>query len=179
MLADESIVNTIGQVHVPSIEISKFDSFGMNFHILPGLASDVIFSEEFLDQMDAFNTCAQIKDSEDSYQQRLNTLVTLGPIHAFLSRSWKPDLTDSEQQVHDNGIEAERLRRNKANRAIRKMKNEEQASAARTAEDLERTTFDSHHEECRYCIGCLPDQIQFPVNGNGAPPSSTAATTGL
>jgi hypothetical protein len=58
MLADESVVETVGQVNVSSVELSYFDSFEMTFHVLPGLASDVVFSEDFLDQMDAFNTCA-------------------------------------------------------------------------------------------------------------------------
>ena len=78
--------------------------------------------------MDAFNTCAQIKDSEDPYQQRLNTLINLGPMQAFLSRTWTPDVTDTAQQEHDQIIEAERYRRNKTNRMIRKMRDESLAA---------------------------------------------------
>lgn len=57
MLADETVVETVGQVHVSSVQLSQFDTFGMSFHVLPGLPCDIIFGEEFLDQMDAFNTC--------------------------------------------------------------------------------------------------------------------------
>ncbi|PMD19057.1 hypothetical protein NA56DRAFT_706110 [Hyaloscypha hepaticicola] len=53
MLADETIVETIGQVCISSVQLSHFDSFEMSFHVLPGLPCDVIFGEEFLEQMDA------------------------------------------------------------------------------------------------------------------------------
>jgi hypothetical protein len=174
MLADESIVETIGKVHVSSIQISGFDGFDMNFHILPGLASDIIFSEEFLYQMDAFNTCVQTKNSNDHYQPRLNTLVSLGPIQTYLTRTWRPDPTDSAQQVHDNGMEAEILRRNKAKRAIRKMRTEEQAAEARRVEVLKRISFDCNHEACRYCVG-LPAQSMSQSVGDLALKPTVAA----
>jgi len=153
MLADESIVETVGQVRISSVEVSNFDSFEMSFHVLPGLASDVIFSEDFLDQMDAFNTCAQIKDTDDLYQQRLNTLISLGPIQAFLNRTWTPDVADTAQQEHDQVIEAEIYRRNNVKRSIRKMRDEGKAAAARVAEETKKSIFDQSHARCPHCIG--------------------------
>ena len=45
MLADESIVGTVGQVTVSSIELSNFNNFKLKFHILPELVSDVILAK--------------------------------------------------------------------------------------------------------------------------------------
>jgi hypothetical protein len=153
MLADESIVETVGQVHISSIELSYFESFEMSFHVLPGLASEVIFSEDFLDQMDAFNTCAQIKDTEDPYQQQLNTLISLGPIQAFLNRTWTPDVANTAQQEHDQVIEPEIYRRNNVKRSIRKMRDEDKAAAARATEETKKSIFDQGHARCTHCIG--------------------------
>jgi hypothetical protein len=155
-LADESIVETVSQVHCSSVELPYFDSFGMHFHVLPGLASDVIFSEDFLDQMDAFNTCAQIKDTEDPYQQQLNTLISLGPIQAFLNRTWTPDVADTAQQEHDQVIEVEIYRRNTVKRSIRKIRDEDKAAAARAAEETKKSVFDQGHARCTRCIGDPP-----------------------
>jgi hypothetical protein len=112
MLADETVVETIGQVHVSSIELSQFDSFGMSFHVLPGLPCAVIFGEEFLDQMDAFNTCDIVHLDENGPHSPC-TFVNLGPIQASLTRASKRN--DAAQQEHDQAIEAEIYRRNKAN----------------------------------------------------------------
>ncbi|TVY84464.1 hypothetical protein LSUE1_G001280 [Lachnellula suecica] len=153
MLADESVIETVGQTVNPSVQLSSFDTFEMAFHVLPGLASDVIFSEEFLEQMDAFHTCAQIKDSEDPYQQRLNTLINLGPVQAFLSRTWTPNVADTAQQKHDQVIEAEIYRRKKTNRTIGKIKDPDRASATREAEEVKKRSFDTGHQRCLHCVG--------------------------
>jgi hypothetical protein len=86
MLPDQTIIETIGQVHVSSLVISNFESFEMTFHILPGLSCDVIFGEEFLEQMDAFNACDILDDDEDLSIYSLHTLINLGPIQSFLAR---------------------------------------------------------------------------------------------
>lgn len=49
-LGDDSVVDTIDQIHTSSIEISDFHSFEMSFHILPGLLSYVIYSKQFLNR---------------------------------------------------------------------------------------------------------------------------------
>jgi hypothetical protein len=49
MLANGTIVETVGQVHISSIGISNFENFEMTFHILPNLVYDIIFGEEFLE----------------------------------------------------------------------------------------------------------------------------------
>ncbi|TVY44316.1 hypothetical protein LSUB1_G001292 [Lachnellula subtilissima] len=152
MLADESIVETVGQVTVSSVNFSHFDSSEMTFDILPGLASDMIFSEAFLDQTDAFNICVQIKDSKDPYQQRLNTLINLGPVQAWLNKKWTPDVADTAQQEHDRDIEAEHYRRNKANRTIRKIRDENRAAAAREAEEANQNIFNTGHARCPHCV---------------------------
>lgn len=104
MLADQTIVETLGQVRVKSIELPQFDppldeqanlaiaedptaeevdqakilstapddeEDAMIFHVLENLVCDVILGEEFLEQMDAFNTCGIIEresDDFDSYE---------------------------------------------------------------------------------------------------------------
>ena len=54
----------------------------MDSHVLDGLPSDVIFGEEFLEQVNAFNTCSEVMDSEYPYVHELNRLINLGPIQA-------------------------------------------------------------------------------------------------
>jgi hypothetical protein len=152
MLADESIVETIGQVHVSSVQISQFDRFEMSFHVLPGLPCDVIFGEEFLEQMDAFNTC-DIVHFDENVVHSLNTLINLGPIQAFLTRKWASKPDDTAQQEHDQTIEAEIHRRNKVNRSLAKIKDETLAAAASEAEEVKRRAFDTVHLRCRHCIG--------------------------
>lgn len=115
MLADTTIVETIGQVHISSVRLSHFDSFKMSFHVLPGLPCDVIFGEGFLEQMDAFNTCDIVRLDENVFRS-LNTLINLGPFQAFLTRKWASKPESTAQQEHDQAIEAEIYRRNKASR---------------------------------------------------------------
>lgn len=114
MNADGTVVETTGKIFIPSIQLGAFKLFDMEFHILPGLPSDVIFGEEFLDRIDAFNTCSELKDTEDPYQHSLNILINLGPIQAFLSRGWNPETGNKVQLEHDGDIEVEIYRRNKA-----------------------------------------------------------------
>ncbi|KAH8744037.1 hypothetical protein BGZ57DRAFT_919489 [Hyaloscypha finlandica] len=154
MLADETIVETIGQVNVSSVQLSQFDSFEMSFHVLPGLPCDVIFGEEFLDQMDAFNTC-DIVHLDKNIIHSLNTLINLGPIQAFLSRNWASKPDNTAQQEHDEAIEAEIYRRNKANRALTKIKDETRVAAASEAEEVKRRAFDAGHLRCMHCIEAL------------------------
>lgn len=160
MLADETIVETIGQVHISSAQLSHFDSSEMPFHVLPGLPCDVIFGEEFLEQMDAFNTCGIVRLDENIIQS-LNTLINLGPFQAFLARkrSSKPDNT--AQQEHDQAIEAEIYRRNKVNRVLAKIKDEARAATASEAEEVKRRAFDAGHMRCRHCVGAMGREDSF------------------
>jgi hypothetical protein len=153
MLPNCSEVETVGQVHVSSVEVGLFDSFQMSFHVLPGLPCDVIFGEEFLEQMDAFNTCSEILDSEDPCLHSLKTLINLGPIQTFLSSKWTPRPGDTDQQKHDYEIEREIYRRNKVNRAISRMLDEHQISVASKAGAAKQKEFDRGHENCVYCVG--------------------------
>ncbi|KAL2063966.1 hypothetical protein VTL71DRAFT_4460 [Oculimacula yallundae] len=151
MLADESIVETIGQVHVSSVEISNFDSFEMSFHVLPGLASDVIFSEDFLEQMDAFNTCVQVKNTTSLFQQRLNTLISLGPLQNFLSKAWGRNRVNPTQEEDCKARDAETCRRSNVKRSIRKMSDRNRADLARASEELIKRGFDRDHASCAHC----------------------------
>jgi hypothetical protein len=155
MLPDQTIVETIGQVHVSSLVISDFESFEMTFHVLPGLSCDVIFGEEFLEQMDAFNACDILDGEEDPSIYSLHTLINLGPIQSFLARKClAKTLTAEEDSLlleHDAGIEGEIYRRNKANRSISKIKNRARAEAAREDEEAKRRLFDRGHENCVHC----------------------------
>jgi hypothetical protein len=158
MLPDQRIVETIGQVHVSSLQISGLQSFEMAFHALPGLPSDVIFGEEFLEQIDAFNTCDILDDDADPYICSLHTLINLGPFQSFLARKRNrlaKALTPEEDNVllqHDAAIEAEIYRRNKANRSISKIKNRARAEAAREEEEAKRRLYDRGHENCVHCL---------------------------
>jgi hypothetical protein len=114
MLPDQTIIETIGQVHVSSLQISDFESFEMTFHVLPGLSCDVIFGEEFLEQMDAFNSCDILDGERGPSIHSLHTLINLGPIQSFLARKCLAKTLLPEgvpQQEHDSGIEAEIYRR--------------------------------------------------------------------
>jgi hypothetical protein len=160
MLADETIVETIGQVHVSSVKLSHFDRFEMSFHVLPGLPCDVIFGEEFLEQMDAFSTCDIVRLDENDIHS-LNTLINLGPFQAFLTRKRASNPDNTAQQEHDQAIEAEIYRRNKANRALAKMKDEARAATASEAEEEKRRAFDARHMRCRHCIGAMGREDPF------------------
>jgi hypothetical protein len=155
MLPDQTIVETLGQMHISSLQISDFESFEMTFHVLPGLSCDVIFGEEFLEQMDAFNACDILDDDADPSIYSLHTLINLGPIQSFLARKClTKTLTPEEDSLlleHDAGIEAEIYRRNKANRSISKIKNRARAEAAREEEEAKRRLFDRGHENCVHC----------------------------
>ncbi len=153
MIADGTVVETAGTVQVPVTALGPLDPFTMEFHVLPGLPSDVIFGEEFLDRIDAFNTCSELKDTEDPYQHSLNTLINLGPIQAFLSRAWTPEIGDKAQQVHDDKIEAEIYRRNKARRTISRIVGEARVEAAKAVEETSILAFDKVHVGCTHCIG--------------------------
>lgn len=86
LLADETVVETVGQVHISSVKLSSFDSFEMSLHVLLNLVSDVIFGEEFLEQMDVFNTCDIIDEDDSLNLYSLNTLISFGPIQSFMNR---------------------------------------------------------------------------------------------
>jgi hypothetical protein len=152
-IADSTIVETVGKVHMPSVKLGPFDPFAMEFHILPGLPSDVIFGEELLDRIDAFNTCAELMDTEDPHQHSLNTLINLGPIQAFMSRTWTPAAGGTAQQEHDHKIEAEIYRRNKARRVISRIVSQDQVEAARATEEAKILAFDTGHIGCAQCVG--------------------------
>jgi hypothetical protein len=152
MLADGTIVETIGQFRVSSVKLSHFDSFEMSFHVLPGLPCDVIFGEAFLEQMDAFNTC-DIVCLDENVIHSLNTLINLGPLQAFFTRKRSSNPDNTAQQEHDQAIEAEIYRWNKANRALAKMKDEARAATASEVEENKRRAFDAGHLRCKHCIG--------------------------
>jgi len=166
MLADESVVETVGKVHVSSIQLSNFAPFEMSFDVLPGLPCDVIFGEEFLDQIDAFNTC-DIVHLDGNVIQSLNTLINLGPIQRFLTfrRASKPERTP--QQEHEELIEAEIYRRSKANRALARIKDETRAATASAIEETMRRDFDDRHASCLHCIGAVTARNDRHIRSSG------------
>lgn len=151
MLADGTEVETVGQVRISSVKISQFEGFEMSFHVLAGLPCEVIFSEEFVEQMDLFDIFPDLIDSEDVDLYTLNTLVNLGPLQALLNRKWRKKESLSAQQEHDSVVEAETYRRNKANRKISKMEDAMLRLAALEAEENRRTEFDRRHQSCAHC----------------------------
>lgn len=82
MLADERIVETIGEVDISSIQLPGFDDFSMSFHVLPNLVCDVIFGEEFLEQTDTFNAFDIVDEEHDWDLYSLNIFVNLGRVQA-------------------------------------------------------------------------------------------------
>jgi hypothetical protein len=115
-LVDGTKVQTSGKVYISSLAIKGFDEFEMEFDVLSGLSCDVIFSEDFLDQMDAFNTCVRTIDIENPHLHGLKTLINLGPIQSLFSRLWskKPKVNSTPQEAHGHSVEAEVYRRNQA-----------------------------------------------------------------
>jgi hypothetical protein len=161
MLADESIVETVGQVHISSVQLPGFGDFEMSFHVLPNLICDVIFGEEFLEQMDAFNTCNIVDSTDHLSVYSLNPFINLGPMQSFLSRRSAKQKRDTStiQQQHNSDIEAEIYRRNKADRLILKMKEECRVESAKIVEERRRRVFYLKHMGCIHCSG-VPEPLE-------------------
>jgi len=122
-LADGSLVDTVGQVHISSIKIGQFDNFERDFHILPGLPCDVIFGEELFYQMDAFSTCSYLKVSDATDGYKFQILINLGPIQAFMSKNFNKRKSPNPSGLQDNinqFEERERFRRNQDNLVSRR-----------------------------------------------------------
>ncbi|KAE8448612.1 hypothetical protein EG329_009037 [Mollisiaceae sp. DMI_Dod_QoI] len=195
MLADETIVESVGQVDISSLQLPGFDSFEMSFHVLPNLVCDVIFGEEFLEQMDAFNTC-DIVDSDDELDlYSLNPFINLGPVQAFLSamanikrsrKSRRDPATVNEGLAtqHDNAVatdhsaqvEEEMYSRHQANRLISKMKDGNQAAIAARVEVARRQRFENKHINCVDCINRVGGSVfgMEVVNAGGSGPSGSS-----
>ncbi|RDL30109.1 uncharacterized protein BP5553_10387 [Venustampulla echinocandica] len=156
--ADGSIVETVGQVRV-SVKIGPMDEFKMNFHVLPNLTCEVIFCEEFLEQTDGFKTLVESphvsKDDDEEFQEAphaLNTLINLGPINAYANRIRSTVAENTPQQEHDNAIVAEIYQRNKVNKSIASISDENERQEAREIESVRKNDFDQSHAECAICI---------------------------
>lgn len=186
MLADGAIAETAGMVDVSSVQLAKFDSFGMSFHVLPNLVCDVIFGEEFLEQMDAFNTC-EIFDEDDVWDiYSLNPLINLGPTQSFVHKIINRKRRGGQQQDlfvnggdvsriklntarrdHDERREAELYRQHKVDRLIDRIRDQSQKLTARTAEDAKRKAFQDSHLACVHC-----------TDGSVVTPSRSSASRG-
>jgi hypothetical protein len=158
MLPDCSIVETVGQVRT-SVEISEFDKFDMTFNVLAGLPCDAIFSDDFVEQMDAFNSCSELSGNESQHRHTLKVLINLGPLQSLFSKRRKPEAMNTAQQYHDQEMETEYHRRNKEARSISKMYDQDQMSKAREAEVLKVEMFDRSHKNCVYCRGEGPGRM--------------------
>lgn len=176
MLADETIVGTIGQVDVSSVQLPGFASFNMSFHVLPNLVCDVIFGEEFLEQTDAFNTCKIIDDEDLSGRYSLNPLINLGPLQTFFAKMIhrKKNRDSSENamvlaiQQHDKRMEAEIYRQTKKVRLMERLRGEGQdADAMMAEEERRRMAFQNLHTGCAHCIGTTVIPSGSRTSGNG------------
>lgn len=157
MLGDESIVDTIGEVEIKSMELRGHDSFAQTFHVLRDLPCDVIFGEELLEDIDAFNTCDIVFGEEDTSGLQLNTYGDMGrrSIQSRLSRRiYGPDPPLDPQAQHSEDLRAEMYRRSKANREIPST-----ADELWRLEFLRREAFVRDHNEdtCYYCRRSPPD----------------------
>ena len=95
-LADGTVAQTIGQV-TAIVELEDGYRQGRKFDVLPGLTSDVLFGDEFLDGIDAF---ASYEDSfvDTSVGRRhleLNVLVSLGSVSDYLKGKFSPWMSQS------------------------------------------------------------------------------------
>jgi hypothetical protein len=158
MLPDCSVVETVGQIRT-SVQISEFDRFDMTFNVLAGLPCDAIFSDDFVEQMDAFNSCSELSGDEARHRHTLKVLINLGPLQGLFSKRKKPKVTDTAQQDHDQEMETEYHRRNKAARSISKMYDQDEMSKAREAEVLKVEMFDRIHKNCVYCRSERPGRM--------------------
>ncbi len=195
MLADETIVETVGQIDVRSVQLPGFDSFEMSFHVLPNLVCDVIFGEEFLEQMDAFNRFYIVDSDDESDLYSLNPFINLGPVQAFLSamanikrsrKSRRDPATVNEGLAtqHDNAVatdhsaqvEEEMYSRHQANRLISKMKDGNQAAIAARVEVARRQRFENKHINCVDCINRVGGSVfgMGVVNAGGSGPSGSS-----
>jgi hypothetical protein len=187
MLPDCSIVETVGQVRT-SVQISEFDRFDMTFNVLAGLPCDAIFSDDFVEQMDAFNSCSELSGNESQHRHTLKVLINLGPLQSLFSKRRKQEEMDTAQQDHDQEMETEYHRRNKAARSISKMYDQDEMSKAREAEVLKVEMFDRIHKNCVYCRSerpgrmlrrhCLKPPDILKSDSLGAPQPITTAPIG-
>lgn len=152
-LADGSVVNTIGKVHVSNMQIGPSKGFDTDFHVLPGLPCDVILGEELLEQLDAFNTCAEIQDSNDRAFYGMYILINLGPLQKAVGRLVKLFRGSNTQQQPERTFHAEEhnwFRENQTSRFS-------QIATYQTVDSNIRTQPDSR--------GGTTDQSQPPDNG--------------
>ena len=84
-LADDTVAQTIGQVNA-TVMLADGSRYRRTFDVLPGLTSDVLFGDEFLEEIDAFAL------HEDSFVEvcvgeryfELNVLTNLGPVNDYI-----------------------------------------------------------------------------------------------
>jgi hypothetical protein len=153
MMADGTIVSTVGKIHVSSLKLANFDSFDMDFHVLDGLPSDVIFGEEFLEQVDAFNTCSEVMDTEDPYMHGLNTLINMGPIQAFFSRKWGSKKASTSKQEIGSAVEEELYWKNKATRSFARVIDEDGKVVQGEVAVGKKSVRSKQREICSGCFG--------------------------
>lgn len=152
MLGDTSTVDTIGQVEIKSVELKYRDgstqTFPHTFHVLRGLCFDAIFGEEFLDRIDAFNTCQFTLGDEESSESKFNGLEDMGPLQMALGRLiyWQPAHQQTEQERHDELLRIELHRRMRADRGI-----PDHETELWRQEHVTRTRFAQAHERCGFC----------------------------
>jgi hypothetical protein len=149
MLGDKSTVETIGEVKIESMELKSYNSFAHTFHVLRGLPCDVIFGEELLEDIDAFNTCEIILGDEESSEHQFNVFRDMGTLQALVGTMLYRQSANQETELerHNKLVCAEVYQRNKANREIPSL----QTELWRT-ENKRRADFVKSHESCAFCL---------------------------
>ncbi|EPE32085.1 hypothetical protein GLAREA_12167 [Glarea lozoyensis ATCC 20868] len=152
MLPDGSEVITTGTVTVSNMNIKGFDGIPMTFHVLQGLPFDVIFGHEFLDDIDAFNTCCELIMLDVEFPD-FNTLINLGPLQAWLTRALRKKKKQDygARQRHDDMIDAEHYHRNRKKRDNNNIEDADKRCLAQAAEARRIREFDRHHRNCPQC----------------------------
>ncbi|KAE9362992.1 hypothetical protein N431DRAFT_489935 [Stipitochalara longipes BDJ] len=149
MLGDRSIVETIGDVNIDSMELKSHGSFAHTFHVLRGLDCDAIFGEELLEELDAFNTCEIILGGEESSELQFNALGNMGYVQKKASKliHRQPEKQETRLEEHDRLIDEEIYRQYKANQEIPLFQTELWAT-----EYARRAAFEQSHERCDFCL---------------------------
>jgi hypothetical protein len=154
MLPDESEVTTVGITQISSMHIYSFDAILMTFHILPNLPFDVIFGDEFLQSIDAFNTCCDLNILDLEFPD-LYALINLGPLQAWIvdALGRRKPLVQGGRQRHDDLMEVERYQRNKIRRDISNIEDFNSRTLTQAVETRRMRKFDRGHQSGWHCGG--------------------------
>ncbi|TAQ87739.1 hypothetical protein B7494_g3935 [Chlorociboria aeruginascens] len=137
---------------VNNTQFAVYTDMDTIFHVLPGFPCDVIFGEESRRQRTPLTAFLM--------------LWIYGRMTSLFNRKWRPEVDDTEQKIHDDGIEAEIYRKRKSKRDISKILDSEEIRTASLVEEQIGRAFDQGHENCIHCFGQVAgaaDEVLTPT----------------